>query len=927
MRIAHSAWAAGLLLAVSCAIAPAAEVQVEAVLGQPLGVGRVSARVLESEGLSVADADGRTLYLASDSPPPVRRLLRDLIGNLVPVQRPKTVNAYFLFVGDEPLELHVSAGRQPIQVVPGRSPESHDQLLGEWWRAYSRQPGMLEEQDDLPELKNYLSAMLSRRLDLPLPEQRAGLLDGMWTDVFSTLMSVTEDDRLEQLRSLTLATPAAESADQPLPETASAAGELPVPGDALPEGQEIEALASHVPVECFYVRFGSFTNFLWFGDTMERAGGDMTNLITIRGLDRRIRERVETQISMRQWSLARVGGDLAIADMALVGLDPFVNDGAAVGVVLEGRGDGSGAVAEIERQWTEALDKHPDATRTRVEVAGHEVELLSTPDWRIRSYHAVDGPFHLLTTSQTIVRRFYEAGAGQGSLAASPAFLQARLDVPTERRDAIWAHFSAEFFQQLAGPHCRIEAQRRSRSAAELELVLLARLAAQGEGRPAETLADLVSGGYLPERFGERADGSQIVLAGGAASDSLRGLRGSFVPVADMEIEGITETELRDYERFASQYRQKVDRLEPMTVAVERRLREGGRVERLTMRMRMAPLSDTLYGELADLLGPAQSRRVKPIEGDVVTFDAVLGEDRIFGGARRLPAEEEDGWAIPPALTRRPVVNFLLAHPSDVIVGYLGTNRGSEALGFFRNRPYEPADSEGYARSLGPLWTQDLLEVFRDALSGGPVQLDGLLEGDQGLWRRQTDDFTTYAFRGDVLRDVTPQLEYEDLERPGQLWLRAEDLNGTQLGALVNVLSYVAARRTEETNTRFLNSLIEQVQAHPEECLAAAEAMLDARLVSPLAGRYELQDTPRGPRWTSTALDAATDEGVVPAGYRSPPLVWFRGLDLEARFDRDAAEVRATIDMQVDELDAERERREGAGEGEEQSGGESTTTN
>lgn len=93
----------------------------------------------------------------------------------------------------------------------------------------------------------------------------------------------------------------AESADQPLPPP------IPVPPLELPPplaGVQVEPLAMHVPAHCFYVRFGSFTNFLWLQDTLALWGGDLRNLVLLRGLDFENSRRIENQLVIRQTELA-----------------------------------------------------------------------------------------------------------------------------------------------------------------------------------------------------------------------------------------------------------------------------------------------------------------------------------------------------------------------------------------------------------------------------------------------------------------------------------------------------------------------------------------------------------------------------------------------------------------------------------------------
>ena len=91
--------------------------------------------------------------------------------------------------------------------------------------------------------------------------------------------------------------------------------ELAVPEPAA--DVKVEPIAMRVPAECFYVRFGSFPNFLWLQDTLARWGGDAQNLIAMRGLDRGMNGRMEKQLVLKQTVLSRMLGETVIADVAL----------------------------------------------------------------------------------------------------------------------------------------------------------------------------------------------------------------------------------------------------------------------------------------------------------------------------------------------------------------------------------------------------------------------------------------------------------------------------------------------------------------------------------------------------------------------------------------------------------------------------------
>jgi hypothetical protein len=141
--------------------------------------------------------------------------------------------------------------------------------------------------------------------------------------------------------------------------------------------------------------------------------------------------------------------------------------------------------------------------------------------------------------------------------------------MPLSRNDTVFAYFSPEFFHNLLSAPYQIELERRLRSTVEIELVQIARLAARGEGKPAETIDELVAAGYLPEGFGQRADGSKLVVEGPALGDSLRGGAGSFLPVPDVTVERATPAELADYQQFAAAYKTSWGAMDPIVAGRE----------------------------------------------------------------------------------------------------------------------------------------------------------------------------------------------------------------------------------------------------------------------------------------------------------------------------------------------------------------------
>jgi hypothetical protein len=99
--------------------------------------------------------------------------------------------------------------------------------------------------------------------------------------------------------------------------------------------------------------------------------------------------------------------------------------------------------------------------------------------------------------------------------------------------------------------------------------------------------------------------------------------------------------------------------------------------------------------------------------------------------------------------------------------------------------------------------------------------------------------------------------------------------------------------------------LNQQLHVPPAACRDTAEKLLDGKLICPLGGKYVLRQSDGGSQqWTSIALQPlpASSGGLLkvhaPPGYVSPPLNWFRGLDLDATMTEKTVSAHAEVMMQ-----------------------------
>jgi hypothetical protein len=880
-----------------------ARVEGDAIAGKPFGVARFTFTSADAGGevdesqVLVYEREGRVHYPAVNGIGLGRALGQLLDGGSN--RGAASVTITFLFQGDAPLKITLYTPQRleftlPVAADDGRL---HTRLLSGWWKDYSQQAKRLEDAGDHPQLvQNYLTSMLAQRLHPealpaePARPPREGrperpLLNKLKNKVGDLLRDQPRDVRdpavprtqaslelllgMERLRSETLKETMLARGDFgeriqfPIPPTLNWP-DLPLP--PLAKDIAVEPLALHVPHECFYVRFDKFTNYLWLNKLLEEYGGDISSMITLRGYIPPLNKRTREQLALEQNALAEIFGNQVIADVALIGRDTYVNEGAAIGMLFEAKNDLFANDIAAQRKRALAREKANGSAAETVKIAGHDVSFISTPDNRLRSFHAVDGKFHLVATSRAMVERFYEAGAGKDSLGQSEEFRFARTQMPLKREDTIFVYMSAKFFHGLLSPQYQTELSRRMKSVTDIEALTLARLAARGESAPAETLEDLIDGGFLPKGFGRRPDGSGPIIAGDKILDSRRGARGTFVPVPDVELKGLTETEQSHYTELAQAYIHDWKQLDPLMVALRRYALDKPDQERLVIDGTLAPFSESKYGWVTSILGPPTTDMITPAPGDVINLQASVR------GGLLLPAVQPS--------------TMFLGVQDMVPLSDLPPKGLMQTLQLIRSTP-------GY---LGGWPKPGFLDALPLGLGGTPDQY-GFSKLLFGLWRRQGNGFSVLSFDPQLLADVTPNLRPVEAAEPAQIRLHITDLSQSKFAAWINATWFQRAVETVNGNNRLLHSLNQQLHVPLDDCRKVTEDLLDARLRCTLGGDYAVTDHPGGGKyWQSTA--APKTGQWMPENYTAPLLEWFRGADASLIKLEDKVVAHIELDMQ-----------------------------
>ncbi|MHB8970577.1 MAG: hypothetical protein ACYC3X_08030 [Pirellulaceae bacterium] len=844
--------------------------QVEAISGQPFGVAEVRIdyppadrhETPDSIVFSVTSPDHRVVYPAFDG---FRKRLRYLAG-------PPTgqLTVMFLFRGDDPLDVTICTPTpQTVHVVPrSRTPAMRDRLLRRWWRTYS---AFLRDQSSYggypPVAETYLSSMLARRLNLPAPWADRLTPEPQRSEGRQTLelLSGAETQRMLILKHACLGLDLdTQSASLPLP---SPPAWRQLTFEALPAEVTIEPMARRVPHECFYVRFGQYSNHIWLNALQEDYGGDIRSMISARGVRLGVNQRVQDQLAMEQGILAEILGPQAIADVALIGMDTFTREGAALGVIFEAKN----RLLEVDlvRQRQEALYRERDngSSLATVQIAGRDVSFLSTPDNRLRSYYLIDAPYQLVTNSRRIVERFLEVREGTGSLGESPEFRHARAAVPTSREDTIFVYFSAAFFENLLNPPYQIELNRRLRAATDLEHITLARLAARHEGQPADTLEQLIDADLLPCGIGTRPDGSGPLLSETRIVDSLRGARGFFTPVPDLDISQVSQAEQDRYASQSAYYAEHWQQMDPLLVAIKRyALSEPGR-ERITVDAIISPMDDTKYAWYLSLLGEPTKHRLVPPQDNLVSVEAALRGGLLFPG-------------VPPH-------TLFLGIQDQATLQANSAASSPRFLDIIRTLP-------GF---LGAWPKPGFLDLLPFNLAGTPAT-DGMTQVLLGIWRWQGRGFSVLSMAPAILQEVDRQIGFEETAEPAQLRIRVGDLSQAKFRDWLDAWGYRRGWSISTGNARFLAILTQQLGVPQDAALKVAQELLDAQLTCPLGGEYQLHDDDGSATWISTAIADAASESRVPADYIAPPLVWFRGLEAQVMRYPERVVLRAHVDMQ-----------------------------
>lgn len=833
---------------------------VDATSGKPFGVAHCvlllpdadSELLAKRDGLRFVDESQRVLYPASVMGE-FGNNASAFLGTDIAID--SRLHVSFLFRGDEPFRIRITSPVQTTLTVRPtvKRPRQYTRELNKWWRRYCDQARTRIEQSDYPPLvESYLVEMLAKRLGLqkPLVDRRRDSQQSQFSETVQMLFGM-EELRYANLKNLL-------QGRSPINEPQSISLPEPIPlrqvgVKAVTEDVEIEPIAFHVPEECFYVRLGSFENYLWLDELKNEFGGDLSRMVTRRGHNAKLEERALKQLAFRTSATSKQFGSQFVEDIAVIGRDLYLQEGAAIGVLIQAKNSFAISTSFVaDRAAVLAAEKKNGATLKTVNIAGKNVSLLSTPDHHIRSFYATSGAYHLITSSRVIAQRFLECTQQKNSLGDSPEFLNARISLPLSRNDKIFAYFSSRFFGELLSPHYQIELYRRMQRKNATIAVELAMLAAKSEDMAHANVEELVRGGFLPTTFLNVQDFPKQTRFGVKPQ----------TPITDVEIQNISQSELDYYSRIQSFHVAHWREMDPLMVGVQSIPLDGTSVERIVIDGNVSPLSEEKYGWLLSMVGPATDVEIKTDPSDVVKLQMSLQ-----GGLL---------WPDIPAhhlfLTIRDS-----ASPVDLVpTGYFQTWQ------LLRTTP-------GMLGSWPELGLMNLISFLQT-----PTDINGFSQLPLGIWRWQGRGFSAVSFHRDIIAAGANHLDAQPSKNIAQFRLRVGHLAKSQLSSWANWAHFSQAYQLSTANVRLLHTLNQQLRIPISEAKQIAESLLQTELVCALDGDYKLVEQASGSQWISTNWP---EESKVPQTFRSPFVEWMQQARIDFSKLNDRMVMHAEIDM------------------------------
>jgi len=369
----------------------------------------------------------------------------------------------------------------------------------------------------------------------------------------------------------------------------------------------IDPLAQHVPAEMAYLFAHDLRTLVRVQGELGGRFSELVQALEGRGGDHSFIKRYERQLAIRRSALAEKLGHIASKGVALITTDPLQREGSDM-TLLFGLGNEMLLRAVLRKYAVEAKARRSDATTRTFKLAGHEVELLSTPDHDVHRYLMRLGSILVLSNSKFVLERLIAVKQKQATSLAESGdyrYMRARYPFSKDKEDA-FAFMGDAFVAHVTGPRFKILQARRMEAKADLQAVgFAALLHGWLQGKAPKNTAELRARGYLAPQELHHADGAKISYTPQRGAHSSWGRAYQLTPLADLSLQDVTTTEEQAYQRFRDSYQRNWrGYIDPVALRI-RAPRSG----QLAFDGRMLPLNERSdYDHLLKMVGQTVAR-------------------------------------------------------------------------------------------------------------------------------------------------------------------------------------------------------------------------------------------------------------------------------------------------------------------------------
>ena len=368
-----------------------------------------------------------------------------------------------------------------------------------------------------------------------------------------------------------------------------------------------EPLAAMVPAEFYYLRAADLDVLFQLSDQIDAWATPLVGALDRQAAEHDLATTYETQLGLARTALSRALGKEVVAQVALVGSDPYLREGSDVSVIFQVK---QRALFEAGLAGTLATRarEHGSVAATNTAYQGVDVKIMTSPDGAVRQHRATVGDAEIVSNSLGAVKRILDAIKGKRPRLADEkdfAYLMAR-DAGV-RADAL-GFMGDRFVGEVVGPRQKVLEARRQIALAELMTPGFAALL-HGflTGKSPASVDELVTTKLLSKDELKHGSGAPIVWKPGEAARSVFGTPAALTPLLDLpEPALVTESERDAYDRFSRTYesywRTYID-----PAAIRIAIDPGPTGTTLTADLRIVPLIDgTDYREILEMAGQAR---------------------------------------------------------------------------------------------------------------------------------------------------------------------------------------------------------------------------------------------------------------------------------------------------------------------------------